>query len=173
MRKLSPDKLYGQCIAEVMTHCIVRDPSQFRYRSSKQVVCTSSHMLLPPPPSLQGVHATIPTAKSLYIICLSVGAPTQVKNDKLDLRVPEWVKCVAYVPGAGTQPTLAVATGHHEVRNISLDRQYVLLTQQFRVLGVWLVCPGQNLKPKAQLDTTYANNSVKVLVEKLLVQDSA
>ena len=79
-------------------------------------------MLLPHPPLLQEVHDTIQTAQSLYIY-LSVGAPMQVKNDKLDLRVPEWVKCVAYVPGAGTQPTLAVATGHHEVRNISLDTQ--------------------------------------------------
>ena len=39
----------------------------------------------------------------------------QIKNDKLDLRVPIWVSAVGFVPDNGVQPTIAVGTGYHEV----------------------------------------------------------
>jgi hypothetical protein len=39
----------------------------------------------------------------------------QVRNDQLDLRVPVWVTNIGYVPSTGAQPTLAVATGYHQV----------------------------------------------------------
>jgi len=40
----------------------------------------------------------------------------QVRHDSLDLRVPVWVTEVGFTPGGGTQPTVAVGTGYHQVR---------------------------------------------------------
>jgi len=38
-----------------------------------------------------------------------------VRHDSLDLRVPVWVTEVGFTPGGGTQPTVAVGTGYHQV----------------------------------------------------------
>ncbi len=43
-------------------------------------------------------------------------SPAQVRHDTLDLRVPVWVREIGFVPGSGSQPTIAVGTGHHQVR---------------------------------------------------------
>ena len=39
----------------------------------------------------------------------------QVRNDFLDLRVPVWVTDLGFVPGAASQPVIAVGTGHKQV----------------------------------------------------------
>ena len=39
----------------------------------------------------------------------------QVRHDSLDLRIPVWVTEVGFTPGGGTQPTVAVGTGYHQV----------------------------------------------------------
>lgn len=51
--------------------------------------------------------------KNMLIFC-----PSQVKNDKLDLRVPVWVNRLDYTPLSGDQPVIAVGTGHHQVSKI-------------------------------------------------------
>ncbi len=50
---------------------------------------------------------------------------SQVRSDKLDLRVPVWVTGIGFITGSGEQPTLAVATGYHQVRNKNLKTQFV------------------------------------------------
>ena len=45
----------------------------------------------------------------------------QVRNDKLDLRVPEWVSTIGFVPDTGDQPTLAVATGYHQASPVIIS----------------------------------------------------
>eukprot|EP00731_Ephydatia_muelleri_P028006 Em0019g879a len=39
-----------------------------------------------------------------------------VRNDFLDLRVPVWVTDLGFVPGAASQPVIAVGTGHKQLR---------------------------------------------------------
>lgn len=48
-------------------------------------------------------------------ICLVNLSSMQVRNDFLDLRVPVWVTDLGFVPGAASQPVIAVGTGHKQV----------------------------------------------------------
>lgn len=77
---------------------------------------------------------------SVYIgrmcVCVCVwkmmlSLPYQVRNDKLDLRVPVWVTKLDYTPLSEDQPVIAVGTGHHQVQEVCLLTYFLRLPYYF------------------------------------------